>query len=217
VGSIIKPEDYLQGLLGGSSPNRVPILHWNVRSINVDEREKMAFLRLANPIVASIQESRKQITPPDGFVCHHAIPRTTRDEGLKINSALLVSTDVTVTVSLQEIDQIAVVLTGKNIGSPLLAVSVYLHTNEGILSNLEQLSRVSLCIQDFRELHPSGRVLVMGDFNMDISQLEAHRPEPGVSTLLRMQHYLTGPTARTQIRKSQIERQIDHLFSDFPL
>jgi hypothetical protein len=57
----------------------------------------------------------------------------------------------------------------------------------------------------------------MGDFNMDISQLRSHCAEPGVSTLLRLHHYLTGPTARTQIRRSQIERQIDHLFTDFPL
>ena len=74
-----------------------------------------------------------------------------------------------------------------------------------------------MCIEDFRELNPSGRVLVMGDLNMDITQLESHRSEPGVSTLLRMQHYQTGPTARTQIRREQIERQIDHLFTDFPL
>lgn len=106
----------------------------------------MTFFRLANPIVASIQESRKQISPPAGFLCYHSIPRSTRDEGLKINAALLISNDVTASLSLQDVDQVAAILSGNNIGSPIFIASVYLHTNYGISSNLEQLNKLSICI-----------------------------------------------------------------------
>jgi hypothetical protein len=49
-----QPDWYEEKLTGGA-PRRMRILHWNVCSINTDTKEKVAFIRAAAPIVASIQ------------------------------------------------------------------------------------------------------------------------------------------------------------------
>lgn len=89
---IMEPCDYHPEVFGGSTTIRA--LHWNVRTINTDKRQKLHFLRSANPLVASIQETRDPLPEISGFTSINASPRTCADNALKTNAALLISAEV---------------------------------------------------------------------------------------------------------------------------
>ena len=69
-------------------------------------------------------------------------------------------------------------------------------------------------MDNFRERNPDGRILILGDFNMEISQLKSFQIEPGVSDILELEWIDFGPTAKTRTQNSQRERQIDHILTD---
>lgn len=84
----------------------------------------------------------------------------------------------------QLIDLVIVEIFGVKVGAPIFVASCYLHHAQGIDCNLELLAEVSVAIDDFRAANPDGRVLVMGDFNMDPLQLVSHKSAPGLSALM---------------------------------
>ena len=106
----------------------------------------------------------------DGFTIVHALPRTCRDNALKHNAALIISKIAEFKIVKQLTDLVIVELWGDRIGAPIFAASCYLHSGEGVDNNLALLAEISLSISDFRAGNPDGRVIVMGDFNMDLQQ-----------------------------------------------
>jgi exonuclease III len=198
------PQDYEIGETGQANTTMERVLHWNVHSINKWKDERISFIKRAEPLVVSLQETWEKIPDIAGYKVYHAEPRICKDHGEKYNAVLIIRADAEVKQIHKEVDMIVAEVSAPALGITLLTASFYAWKNKGKIQVIDPLNRLGTIIAEFREKEPTGGVLIMGDMNMDERELREMSEHMGVSTLTRMGFHQVGYTCVTRRNMGQI-------------
>ena len=113
-----------------------------------------------------MNEVRETTLMTKKYKAFYSYPALRRDGGLKTNAAILVSNQLQATTLTKEEDLIAVTITGNILTAPICAISLYVKetkTREEKEEFLEKLYEISSL---YKMNEPSGKIIIMGDFNM---------------------------------------------------